>query len=75
MNKYMCRKLWSRETLRFKGNKTNSFSKGEVIKFFVIYPIQKVAACVSNFIIIIIYSSKGPLGTTSPWGQGLLLVQ
>ena len=24
----MCPKLWLRETLRFKGNKTNWFSKG-----------------------------------------------
>ena len=38
----MCPKLWSRETLRFKGNKTNWFPKGAVIKCFVIYPIQRM---------------------------------
>ena len=29
--------------------------------------------CFTNYIIIIIYSSKSPLGTSSPWGQGLVL--
>ena len=39
----MCPKLWSRETLRFKGNKTNSlFPKGAVISCYVIYPIQRM---------------------------------
>ena len=36
----MCPKLWSRETLRFKGIKTNRFPKGAVIKCYVIYPIE-----------------------------------
>ena len=34
----MCPKLWLREILRFKGNKTNWFPKGAVINCFVIYP-------------------------------------
>ena len=38
----MCLKLWSRETLRFKGNKANWFAKGAVVKCFVIYPIQRM---------------------------------
>ena len=29
--------------------------------------------CFTNYIIIITYSSKSPLGTSSPWGQGLVL--
>ena len=59
----MCPTLWSRETMRFKGNKTNWFSKGAVIKCFVVYPFQrmdnlaasfskKVFFCVPNYIII-----------------------
>jgi len=45
----MCPKLWSRKTLRFKGNKTNWFPKGAVIKCFVMYPIiQKIAASFSK---------------------------
>ena len=36
----MCPKLWSRETLRFKGIKTKWFLKGAVIKSYVIYPFQ-----------------------------------
>ena len=49
----MCPKLWSRETLRFKGNKTNWFPKGAVIKCFVIYPIQKIAASFSKKVFLL----------------------
>ena len=54
----MCLKLWSRETLRFKGNKTNWFPKGAVNKCFVIYPIQKIAASFSKkvFLLYKLYS-------------------
>ena len=49
----MCPKLWSRETLRFKGNKSNWFSKGAVIKCFVIYPIQKRAPIFSKKVLLL----------------------
>ena len=45
----MCPKLWSRETLRFKGTKTNCFPKGAVIKCYVIYPIQGINNLAASF--------------------------
>ena len=55
-------KLWSRKTLRSKGNKTNWLPKGAVIKCFAIYPqrrnnltesyLKKVFLCFSNDIMI-----------------------
>ena len=45
----MCPKLCSRETLRFKGNTTSSFPKGEVIKCYVIYPIQSMNNLAASF--------------------------
>ena len=41
------------ETLRFKGNKTNWFPKRAVIKCFVRYPIQKIAACFSKKVFLL----------------------
>ena len=81
----MCPKLLSRKTLRFKGSKTNWFPKGAVIKCFVIYPIEKIAAYFSKkvfllyklYILIIIYSSRSPsdgllTAAKAPWAQGLV---
>jgi len=45
----MCPKLCSKETLRFKGNKTNWFPKREVIKCVVIYPIQGMNNLAASF--------------------------
>ena len=45
----MCPKLWSRETLRFKGIKTNCFPKEVVIKSYVLNPIQGMKNLAAGF--------------------------
>ena len=45
----MCPKLWLRETLRFKGNKTFWFPKEAVIIRFVIYPFQRMNNLAASF--------------------------
>ena len=50
----MCPNFWSRETLRFKGNKTKRLPKGAVNKCFVIYPqsINNLAASFSKKVLL-----------------------